>query len=113
MKTMMTARAETGADYITATADLIRGTAGLAADAADLVTRVMADPKADGLRHALAVLGSGLLEAAAAVRAQQPSVAMFAAVEHARQDQCRTCPLLRAQVVTLAPRQRARALSSS
>jgi hypothetical protein len=110
---MMTARPETAADYITATADLIRETAARTDEAILLVQEAMANPALKWLRRALTLKAAALYESAAALRAKEPSVAMFAAVEHARQDQCRTCPLLRAQVVTLAPRQRARALSSS
>ena len=105
MKTIM-ARAETAAEYITATADLVGRTAALAEEAVRLVREALADPALEGLRHALVITGAGLNEAAAAVRAQQPTVAMFAAVEQARQDQCASCPVLRARVTAL-PRLRA------
>ena len=104
----MIVRPETAADFITGTAELVRETAGLAEEAIRLVREALANPAPEGLRHALAVLGAGLHEAAAAVRAQEPSVAMFAAVEEARHDQCAACPLLRARVVTLPVQRRQR-----
>jgi hypothetical protein len=82
----MTVRPETAAEFIGTTADLVMRAAALAEEAIRLVRAALADPAAEGLRNALVLTGAGLHEAAAAVRAQQPTVDMFAEVVQARRD---------------------------
>jgi hypothetical protein len=74
----------------------------------ELAAEAAQDPARAHLQHALVIAGVDAMELAARIGAQEPTVAMFAAVEQARQGQCATCPLLRAQVVRLPaqPRQR-------
>jgi len=100
----MIARAETAAEFIRATADLVSQTAARTDEAIALVQEAMANPALGWLKHALALKAASLYESAAALRAKEPAVAMFAAVEQARQDQCASCPLLLRARVTALPR---------
>ena len=74
------ARAETAAEFLAATADLVRETAARTDEAIRLVQEAMANPALAWLRHVLMAKAAGLHESAAALREKEATVDMFAAV---------------------------------